>query len=98
MSAVTSVLAEYRDDLELQRRHMERSLSSTAVKSFEPQSRLRLTQTGLEVVIRYPLELENAAAIDDRITRALLDAIEHPPKLKLVGTGTPTLQPVTATG
>jgi small-conductance mechanosensitive channel len=98
MGAVTSVLAEYRDDLELQRRHMERSLSTLAVKSFEPQSRLRLTQSGLEVVIRYPLELENAAEIDDRITRSLLDAIDHPPKLKLVGTGTPNLQPASATG
>src|SRR4029077_4117011 len=96
MGAVASVLAEYRDHLELQRRHMEKSLNNMSVKTFEPQSRLRLTQTGLEVIIRYPLELENAAAIDDRITRALLDAIDHAPKLKLVGTGTPTLQPVTA--
>jgi hypothetical protein len=45
-------------------------------------------------VIRYPLELEKAAEVDDRITRALLDAIEREPKLKLVGTVTPNLQPV----
>jgi len=42
------------------------------------------------------LELEKATEVDDRITRALLDAIEREPKLKLVGTGTPNLQPVSA--
>jgi hypothetical protein len=82
--------------MELQRRHLERSFSVMSVNSFGPQSRLRLTQTGLEVVIRYPLELEKATEVDDRITRALLDAIEREPKLKLVGTGTPNLQPVSA--
>jgi len=96
MGAVESVFAGYRDSMELQRRHMESSLSVASLSSFGPQSRLRLTQNGLEVVIRYPLELEKAAEIDDRITRALLDAIEHEPKLKLVGTGTPSLQPVSA--
>jgi len=96
MGAVESVFTEYRDSMELQRRHMESSLSVVSLSSFGPQSRLRLTQNGLEVVIRYPLELEKAAEIDDRITRALLDAIEHEPKLKLVGTGTPSLQPVSA--
>jgi len=96
MGAVESVFAQYRDNMELQRRHVERSLSVMSVNSFGPQSRLRLTPSGLEVVIRYPLELEKAAEIDDRITRALLDAIEHEPKLKLVGTGTPSLQPVSA--
>jgi len=96
MDAVQSVFAEYQDRMELQRRHMERSFSVMPVNSFGPQSRLRLTQTGLEVVIRYPLELEKATEVDDRITRALLDAIEREPKLKLVGTGTPNLQPVSA--
>src|SRR5712692_3908393 len=96
MGAVESVFAEYQDRMELQRRHMERSFSVMSVNSFGPQSRLRLTQTGLEVVIRYPLELEKATEVDDRITRALLDAIEREPKLKLVGTGTPNLQPVSA--
>jgi hypothetical protein len=60
----------------------------------EPKSRLHLTQSGLEVVIRYPLELEHSSEIDDEITRALLDALEKPPKLKLVGSGTPNIQRV----
>ena len=40
-----------------------------------------------------PVPLEDAAAADDRVTRALLDAIEHEPGLKLVGAASATLQP-----
>jgi small-conductance mechanosensitive channel len=98
MKAVDSVFADYRDSMEMQRRQMEMSLSLLSVDSgsFRPQSRLRVTQSGLEVIIRYPLELAKAAEVDDRITRALLEAIEREPKLRLVGTGMPNLQPVEA--
>lgn len=96
MDAVNSVFAEYKDALESQRLHVESFLATPALKTFGPQSRLHLTQNGLEVVIRYPLELEKSSEIDDRITRALLDAIGREPKLKLVGTSTPNLQPVPA--
>lgn len=92
-AAVDAVFAGYHEQMEGQRRHMEKTLAAS-VHALRPQSRLRLTQTGLEVIIRYPLELAQAAAIDDRVTRELLDAIEREPKLKLVGTGTPNLQEV----
>jgi small-conductance mechanosensitive channel len=93
LSAVEKVYAGYRERIEQQHRQMERSLN-VAVPVPRPQSRVRLSQSGLEVVIRYPIELENAAEIDDKITRQLLDALEQRPKLKLVGTGTPNIQPV----
>jgi small-conductance mechanosensitive channel len=85
LEAVNHVFDEYREKMELQRRNMERSLNSVAIASFKPESHLHLTPTGLEVVIRYPVELGNAAEIDDRITRELLTAIERHPKLRLLG-------------
>ncbi len=94
LGAVEKVFADYRENIERQHREMERTLS-VAVAVPRPRSRLRLTQTGLEVVIRYPVELENAAEVDDRVTRELLRALEEKPKLKLVGTGVPNIQPVT---
>lgn len=60
----------------------------------KPVSRLRLAQAGLEVVIRYPVELDNAAEIDDHITREVLAALAKSPRLKLVGSGTPNIQAV----
>ena len=93
LSAVEKVYSGYHERIEQQHRQMERTLNvSVAVP--RPVSRVRLSQSGLEVVIRYPLELERAAEIDDQITRELLDALEQRPKLKLVGTGTPNIQPV----
>ncbi len=94
VGAVEKVFGEYRDKMEHQRKRMQHALSTVAVDSLRPQSRLRLTQSGLDVVIRYPLELEKAAEVDDRITREVMDAIERKPKLKLVGSGTPNIQPV----
>ena len=40
------------------------------------------------------LELEKAAEIDDRITREILHTLEQSPKLRLVGAGSPNIQPV----
>jgi small-conductance mechanosensitive channel len=93
LSAVEGVYGKYRDKIMQQHRLMENAYS-LGVDLPEPKSRLHLTQSGLEVVIRYPLELEHSAEIDDEITRALLDALEKPPKLKLVGSGTPNIQRV----
>lgn len=97
VSAVESVYAEYRESIERQRKHLEKTIGALAADSLKPQSRLRLTKAGLEVVIRYPIELEKASELDDRITREVLDAIERQPKLKLVGTGTPNIQQVAET-
>ena len=92
--AVTAVFEEYRERMERQHRSMEKSLGPLPVNSLHPETRLRLTQGGLEVVIRYPVELDEANKIDDRIARQVLDAINQPPKLKLVGSGAPNIQAV----
>jgi small-conductance mechanosensitive channel len=96
LTAVQSVYAKYHDKIVLQHEHIEHAYG-LGVDAPEPKSRLHLTQAGLEVVIRYPLELEHSVEVDDEITRALLDAIAKSPTLKLVGSGTPNIQPVTET-
>jgi small-conductance mechanosensitive channel len=94
MDAVNKVFSEYRERMESQRKTMERALSPVSVNALTPASRVRLTQSGLEVVIRYPVELDEAESVDDRITRELLNATAREPKLKILGSGTPTVQPV----
>jgi small-conductance mechanosensitive channel len=92
--AVDTVYSDYKADMENQRRRMEQSLNTITTGPLDPESRLRLTQSGLEVVIRYPVDLTNAASIDDSMARALLDAIGQEPRLRLVGSGTPNIQAV----
>ena len=93
-AAVATVFENYRERMERQRRSMEQSLGPVSGNSLHPETRLRLTQSGLEVVIRYPVELDEANKIDDRIAREVLDAINRAPKLKLVGSGTPNIQAI----
>ena len=93
LGAVRAVYSTYSKRIEEQHRHMEKTFT-LALDMPQPKSRLRLTQTGLEVVVRYPLELERSAEVDDRIIRELLTALEKPPKLRLVGSGVPNIQPV----
>jgi small-conductance mechanosensitive channel len=96
VGAVSAVFAEYQQAFERQRRNMERTLSSISVGDFGPQSRLRLTASGLEVVIRYPVEMERAAELDDRITRELLNAMAREPRLKMAGSETPSVRNMSA--
>jgi small-conductance mechanosensitive channel len=91
MEAVNKVFAEYRDRMEVQRRNVERSLNST-ITAFSPESRLHLTQTSLEVVIRYPVDLAHAGEIDNRVTRAILEALELDPNLREQVSGGPTVR------
>lgn len=85
LSVVEAVFEDYREDIERQRQQLERTLSYSPPNALHPKSRLRITPTGLEVVIRFPVTLHNATEIDDRVTRELLQAIDKEPKLKLVG-------------
>ena len=92
LQAVEAVFAAYRDDMETQRRNMERMLSSAPVGQLRPHSRLRIAQSGLlEVVISYPVSLQRAAEIDDRVTRELVKEIDREPKLRLASSGTPSI-------
>lgn len=92
MDAVNAVFDGYRDKLEFQHQRMERMLN-LPVEMPRPQNRLRFTQTGLEVVIRYPVTSEKAAEIDERITRALLDVMDQEPHVKSVGSPAPSMPP-----
>jgi small-conductance mechanosensitive channel len=89
---VERIFADYKDDIEGQRRQMERTLGYTSTGEFRPRTRLRFTASGLEAVIRYPVTLENATEIDDRITRELLDALDKDNQQKSTGQGAPTLK------
>ncbi len=93
LHAVQAVYERYRARMERQHAAMQENLN-VEVALPKPHTRLRVTQSGLEVVIRFPTELDNSAEIDDAVARELLHAIEQAPRLRLVGSGTRTIQPV----
>jgi len=93
LDAVEAVYGRYRDAIERQHRVLAAQLPPVAAHPPRPESRLQLTSAGPELTIRFPVPLDRAPAVDDEVTRALLDAIDREPRLRLAGSGTPTIQP-----
>jgi small-conductance mechanosensitive channel len=91
MGAVASVYNEYKGTIEKQHESARDALH-VQLATPQIQGRMRFVESGLEFVVRYPVEMRRAAEIDDKITRKLLDTIEQEPKLKLVATSTPKIQ------
>jgi small-conductance mechanosensitive channel len=97
LNAVESVLADYDEELERQNRAMERNLLGVADGVLKPNVQLRLTTSGLEALVRFPVDLRHAGEIDERVTRELLKALEQEPKLKMAGSA-PAISLHTAAG
>jgi small-conductance mechanosensitive channel len=79
--AVNRVFDDYKEKMESQRRGMERAIQGLTVEPLHPESRLHLTSTGTQVVVRYPVEMGDSGEINDRIARAVLDATGRQPRV-----------------
>jgi small-conductance mechanosensitive channel len=91
LAALDIAFHDYKASFEQLGRQMEESLSSVVVGPLMPRLRFRLTTAGLEVVLRFPVEMRLAEEIDDRLTRELLRSIEMEPKLKVVAAEVPSI-------
>jgi len=74
LAAVEGVYGEYGKAIERQHRDMERLLN-TSTQPPHPHSRLRVAPAGVEIRVRYPVEIANAGDIDDRIAAAVTEAM-----------------------
>jgi hypothetical protein len=92
IKAVDTAFAPYHDTLEQQRSLMERNLSSVSIGPLQPRTGLKLTPSGLEVRVTFPVQISQASEIDDRVTREILKELDHEPKLKMVGADIPTIR------
>jgi small-conductance mechanosensitive channel len=75
--AVNDVVKEYHDEIVRQTREIQKTTSSSAAAatSASPQVQLRFSATGVEALVRYPVQLQHAAQIDERVSEAMLKAI-----------------------
>ena len=85
LDAAHHVLESYRDDLERQTRELQKTSSWSIAEKAQPQVQLRFAASSIEAIVRYPVPLQRAAEVDERMSRALLDAIREsgaaPPQL-----------------
>ena len=87
--AVDAALGNYRDNIETQRRQLEKNLSSVSAAELQPRIRLHYAGSGIEATVRFPVELGKATEIDDHLMRELLAALGREPKLKLLSAEMP---------
>lgn len=81
IDAVSSVLADYRDDILRQTQEIERTASGHVSGSdAQPQVQLRFSSEGVDAIVRYPVELRHAAEIDERVSREVSSVIAPEPK------------------
>lgn len=82
LDAVENVLRDYRDDIARQYQQLEKTGILLSEKGLRPRFDLRVTTAGVEVTIRYPVDLQRAAEIDARISQELLSTLESESALK----------------
>jgi small-conductance mechanosensitive channel len=89
--AVDSVYADYRISLERQHGALERLLDYRTDVPV-PSTSVRLTDSGLEVVVRYPVEIRRMSQVDEAVTRKVLAAFRSDAELKKSLTATPRIR------
>ena len=82
--AMDTAFADYRESLERQRRQMELSLTSVPPSELKPRARIHFTTSATEAIVRYPVVMDKAAEIDERVIGDVFAAVDHDPKLKLI--------------
>jgi small-conductance mechanosensitive channel len=73
--AANVVLADYQDDILRQTQAMQRDSRVLGPADVQPQVQLRFSASGVEALVRYPVTLQDAAGIDERISRELLAVV-----------------------
>ena len=91
LAAVNAVYSRYRQSIERQHANIERHVD-IQVEMPRPEARLQFADGGLELLVRYPVEIRNAPDIDEEMTRKVLELIESGGGLKAVVSGVPKIR------
>ena len=91
LDAVNGVFTQYRQKIEHQHALVERLLD-TPIAAPAPVGKVQFADAGPEFVVRYPVEIQHAAAIDDQITRKLMEVINGDEQLKAAVSASPRLR------
>ena len=89
--AVNAVHDQYREGFERQRGFIERRIE-VQLKTPSPETRLQFGDTGLELLIRYPVEIRNESVTDEQVTRKVLEVIQSDSELQAAVVGSPKIR------
>jgi small-conductance mechanosensitive channel len=91
VSAVNAVYSNYREEIQRQHAAIERRVD-IQIDAPKPEARLQFADAGLELLVRYPVEIRRAPQIDEEMTRKVLELIESDGELKAAVSGTPKIR------
>jgi small-conductance mechanosensitive channel len=75
LAAVRKVTSEYHEEIVRQTKEIERTTATLSVSEAAPQVQMHLADGHMQGLIRYPVHLEHAAEIDERVSAAVLKVI-----------------------
>ena len=91
LEPVAAVYQEYRAKIEEEYTALQMTID-VHLSVPRPESRVQFTDAGVQFTVRYPVEMKQAAATDDRMLKALSDAVAAEPKFVFAAGGRPRLQ------
>ncbi len=77
LEAVAKVINEYRVEIDRQTREIQKNTASESAADAHPQVQLKFSVDGVEALVRYPVHLQHAAEIDERVARELLRVVSE---------------------
>jgi hypothetical protein len=75
MAAVVDVVKEYHEEIVKQTKQIETTTASSSVGGAKPQVQLHFSASGVQALVRYPVQLQHEAEIDERVSRELTKVI-----------------------
>jgi small-conductance mechanosensitive channel len=75
VAAVTEALKDYHGEILRQSKEIARTTRSSSAGDAQPQVQLHFSVAGVEAHVRYPVHLQHAAEIDERVTQALAQVV-----------------------
>ncbi|MBV8051054.1 MAG: mechanosensitive ion channel family protein [Acidobacteriaceae bacterium] len=91
VSAVNDVYSQYRPEIERQHRGIERRMD-IQISAPHPEARLQFADAGLELLVRYPVEIRRAPDIDEKVTRKVLELVETDSTVKTALSSNPKIR------
>ncbi len=81
LEVVNSVYVHYKEALERDHNSVEHLMDSQ-IPAPSPRAQLQFVDGGIELLVRYPVEIRRASEIDNQVTRKLMEMMNTDPELK----------------
>lgn len=75
LEKLNAIVNEYRGEIARQAETMRQTTSSPEITDVTPQVQLQYSTSGVQAIVRYPVPLNRAAEVDERVSRALHDLV-----------------------